>query len=101
MLFGRPSGVIVVDHGHLKELLEAPNDEINFIDGILGDTDLSHTFYGDVHNEYHIRVIRNNLTQNIVSLIPDTLDEVKAALADELDSVVPENGQPVMKFNLR
>ena len=100
MLFGRPSGLIVVDHSHLKEVLEAPNDEINFLEGILGDTDFRHTFYGDVQNEYHVRVVRNRLTQNFVSLIPDTVDELKAALKDEVDSLVPENGHLFMNFNL-
>jgi len=43
---------------------------------------------------------RNRLTQNFVSLIPDTVDELKAALKDEVDSLVPENGHLIMNFNL-
>jgi len=100
MLLGRPSGLLVVDHDHLKEVFEAPNDEINFLEGLFGDTDFRHTFYGDVHNEYHVRVVRNQLTQNIASLIPDIVDELSVALADELDSVVSENGQLIIEVNL-
>jgi hypothetical protein len=100
MLLGRSSGLLVVDHDHLKEIFEAPNEEINFLEGLFGDTDFRYTFYGDVHNEYHVRVIRNQLTQNIASLIPDVVDELNAALEDEIDSVVRENGKVIIEASL-
>ena len=100
MLLGRSSGLLVVDHDHLKEVLEAPNEEINFLEGLFGDTDFRYTFYGDVHNEYHVRVIRSQLTQNIASIIPGVVDELNAALEDELDSVVRENGKLIIEASL-
>lgn len=91
----------MVDHDHLKEVFEAPNDEINFLEGLFESNDFRYTFYGDVYNEYHIRIIRNQLTQNIAALIPTIVDELNAALEDEVDTVVTENGQSVIKHNLR
>lgn len=90
-----------MDHDHLKEVFEAPNDEINFLEGLFESNDFRYTFYGDVYNEYHIRIIRNQLTQNIAALIPTIVDELNAALEDEVDTVVTENGQSVIKHNLR
>lgn len=90
-----------MDHDHLKEVLEAPNDEVNFLEGLVESTDFRYAFYGDIHNEYHVRIIRNQLTQNIAALIPSIVEELNVALDDEVDTVVTGNGHSVIERNLR
>lgn len=86
-IFGSNS-FVVVDHHHLDEVFRASNDELNFFEAMLEDNDFSHTFLGDVYNSYHVGVIRNKLTRNISTIMPSIVDELNAALDDEIDALM-------------
>lgn len=47
--------------------------------------DFRYTLPGDIFNLYHIKVIRNQLTQNIAALVPEMAEEL-ASVFDEFDS---------------
>lgn len=82
MFPGFPSGIIVVPPDHLKEFLTAPDNYLNLREG-LQDIDFRYVFRIDVHNTYHKRVIRNQLTQNIPNFLPDVVDELDAIFNDD------------------
>lgn len=91
MLSSHPSGLVVVDRDHIKELFSAPDSELNFLEAKLEHLDLRYTFKLDVHDDWHIDMIRNQLTQKISSLMPDIVDELTAAIGDELDLAVTKS----------
>ena len=78
----------MVDHHHLNEVFHASNDELNFLEATLEDSDFSQTFLGNVYNSYHVGVIRNKLTRNISTIMPSIVEEINAALDDEIDALM-------------
>ena len=88
MLLGHPGGLVVVDRSRLKEVFEAPSSQLSFLEAIYKDMDFRHIFNADDSNHYHIHVIRHQLTQNIAAVMSDTVDELNAALEDDLEAVV-------------
>jgi hypothetical protein len=81
-LLNYPSGVVVVDRQHIKELFSAPSSSLGFFEAALEDIDFRYTLPGNLSNLYHVKVIRIQLTQNIAALLPE--------MAEELDSVFDE-----------
>jgi len=78
--------MVVVDHDHAQELFDAPEDRISFTAAFNDGFSLHYLFHGDPRDDYHTRVIRSQLTQNISSTIPKLVDELNAAFADEFES---------------
>ncbi len=79
---------MVVDRDHIKELFSAHDSELNFLEAKLEHLDLRYTFKIDIYDDWHIDMIRNQLTQKIPALMPDIVDELTAAIGDELDAIV-------------
>jgi hypothetical protein len=84
-LLNYPSGVVVVDRQHIKELFSAPSASLGFFEAVIEDIDFRYTLPGDVHNLYHVKVIRNQLTQNIAAMMPGVAEEL-VSVFDEFDS---------------
>ena len=93
MRLGRARSTVVVDGQRLKELFNAPDSDLNFLEGISEDTDFRYTFQADRHDNYHIRVIRDRLTQNIPTLMPEIIDELFTAVEDEFESRASADGK--------
>ena len=47
--------------------------------------DIRYTLPASRLHQYHIEVVRNQLTQNLGNLTPSIAEEIKATLEDELD----------------
>jgi len=88
MLSSHPNGLVVVDRDHIKELFSAPDSDLNFLEAKLEHLDLRYTFKLDVHDDWHIDMIRNQLTQKIPELMPQIVDELTAGFEDELNPLV-------------
>jgi hypothetical protein len=88
MLPNHPKGVIILGREYLKELFEAPETDLNFLEATLEHTDFRNTFKGNIYDDWHASVIRNELTQNIPALMPDMVDEAYAVFEDELESAI-------------
>lgn len=78
----------MVDRSHLKEYFDDSEKSFDFISAALEDIDFEHTLSGDIHNIYHIPVIRNQLTQNIVKLTPIIAEELDVAFESEIGSLL-------------
>lgn len=76
---------MVVDRAHLKEFYNAPNETFSFRDALNAQIDIRYTLPAANLNQYHIDVVRNQLTQNLANLTPYIAEEIKATLSDELD----------------
>lgn len=87
-LLNYPSGVIVVDRAHLKELYDAPNSSLTFFEAALEDLDFVNTFTGNAYNLYHVPVIRNQLTRGIASHVPALVEEIRSAFEDDIDPLL-------------
>lgn len=87
MFLGFPSGIIVVPRDLLKEFFEAPSDYLNLSEG-LEDIDFRHIFHANIlHNPYHKRVIKNQLTENIPKFLPDMMEELTTIFNDDLEII--------------
>jgi hypothetical protein len=82
-------GLIVVNREHLKEFFSAPDDELNFLEGTNTRNDFETPFRaGGNRLDYHIGVVRTQLTQNLGNLMPLIADELNNALTDELEPLL-------------
>jgi hypothetical protein len=85
-VFGCP--MVIVDNTHLHEFLHAPEDQLSFNKGFIEGLSLPYLFRTNTFNNYHVRILRRNLTQNIGKSMADTVDELKAAFEDEFGSLI-------------
>ena len=92
--------MIVVDRDHLKELYDAPNSSLNFLEAALEDLDFRYTFSGNMYNLYHIPVIRNQLTRGMTKFIPATAEEMEGAFRDNIDPLLSDKGGSTFKATL-
>jgi hypothetical protein len=93
--------LIVVDRAHLKEYFSAPTENLDFLEGALASSDFRHVFRGNVHEDYHVAVVRNQLTQNLSALTPHIADELNAALTDELDPLLKDGMSLSVSLTIR
>src|SRR5271169_5339539 len=100
MSMSNPTGLIVVDHAHLKEFFEADDKILSNIEGILVDHDFRYTFRASIYNSLHVHVIRNQLTQQIASKMPDIIDELATVLGEDLDRIAGEGNVPFSNYGL-
>jgi len=77
--------LVVVDRAHLKEYYNAPNETFSFSEALTAQIDIRYTLPAANLHQYHIDVVRNQLTQNLASLTPYIAEEIKATLSDQLD----------------
>jgi hypothetical protein len=97
MLSSHPSGLVVVDRAHVKELFSAPDTELNFLEAKLEHLDFRYVFNINVRDDWHIDIIRNQLTQKLSALMPVIVDELTATFSDELEGVVTKGNSQKSK----
>jgi hypothetical protein len=68
-------------------MFDAPVDVISFHHDVKHTLELEYTFHKHMEDSYHVPVVRGKLTQNIGTMVPDILDEMQAAFADELAGI--------------
>ena len=80
-----------MDRGHLKEYFSASDDKLHFQDGINTRNDFVTPFKaGPSGLQYHIDVVRTQLTQNLAKMMPHIADELAHALTDELEPLLTD-----------
>lgn len=60
------------------------------VGGILLSNDLRYTSRASIYNPLHVHVIRNQLTQQIASKMPDIMDELATVVGEDLDLIAGE-----------
>lgn len=78
----------MVDRGHLKEFLNAPEHQISFNKGFVEGLNLPYLFRTNAFDDYHVTILRGDLTQYIAAGTADMVNEMKAAFADEFEPFV-------------
>lgn len=101
MLAQDSAGLVVIDRDHFQELFEAPEDQLSFNLALIKGGAFDYGFHGNVRNAYHADVIRNQLTQSLGGKMPDIVDELNAAFADELESIITDGIKRVCVANIR
>lgn len=76
---------VIVPRDVLKEIFDAPEDTLSFHGSSREQLQLKHTMGRSlVDNNYHVAVIKAELTRHISVKMPDIVDELNAAFKDEL-----------------
>jgi hypothetical protein len=70
-----------VDHGSLKELYDAPEDQISFLAETYDKLEFDYTFQKSTRDVYHVPIMKTLLTQNIGGMLPGFVEEVELAFA--------------------
>ncbi|KAJ3489333.1 hypothetical protein NLI96_g2200 [Meripilus lineatus] len=75
--------VIIAGPKLVEEFWEMGDDELSFKDALSEQLQTLHTIGPDVHhNDYHIQIIRSQLTRNLSALFPDIRDEISTAFSE-------------------
>ena len=82
---------VIVDPQHLKEFFDASESDLSFRKPIADFLELRYTFQENIAvNGYHVIKAKTELSgRRLSSLIPEILDELEAAMIDE---IVVEDG---------
>ena len=77
---------VILDPQHLKEFFDASESDLSFRKPIVDFLQLHHTFQESIAvNGYHVIKVKTELSgRRLSSLIPDILDELEAAMNDEI-----------------
>jgi hypothetical protein len=60
------------------------------LEGFLLGNDFRYTSRASIYNPLHVHVIRNQLTQQIASKMPDIMDELATVVSEDLDLIAGE-----------
>jgi len=81
---------VVASREHLKQLFAAPEEDLSLAHSIGDRMQIRYTFDESITlNQYHIPIVRMELTRHIPELIFEIMDELGPALDDEIP---PTNG---------
>jgi hypothetical protein len=76
---------LVVSRFHLKEMFSASEDDLSFTKNAAEGLELRYTFQKSIaENQYHAHIIRVELTRHISEMMPSIVDELGAAMDDEI-----------------
>ena len=76
---------VVVPRQHLKEMFSAPEDQLSLKVHSAESLALPYTFQRSVaEDDYHTTVVRTELSRRIPELMPEIVDELGAAISDEI-----------------
>jgi len=76
---------VVVPRQHLKEMFSAPEDKLSLRVHSAESLALPYTFQRSVgEDDYHTTVVRTELSRHIPELMPEIVDELEAAITDEI-----------------
>ncbi|GJE90628.1 cytochrome P450 [Phanerochaete sordida] len=94
--------VVVSTPALIEELRKAPEEALSFHEGIRYSLQLDHTFGRDaIEHEYHIPVIRTQLTRHLTPLFADIYDEIVQSFADGMPATERWTSVPVLKTIMR
>ena len=75
---------IVIDRGHLKELFDAPEENLSFVKAAGDSLELKYTFNNEMARDHcHSIVTRAQLSRHLPELMPAIVDELTSAFDDE------------------
>lgn len=76
---------MVVPRQHLKEMFSAPEDKLSLTVHSAESLAIAYTFQKSVgEDDYHTAVVRTELSRRIPELMPEIVDELEGAIADEI-----------------
>ena len=76
---------IVIGHDYLKEFYSASADELSSRQSLAESVQLRYTFGKDVaEQDYHMELARSKFKKQLPDLLPAMVDEVIAAIRDEI-----------------
>ena len=75
---------MVVPRQHLKEMFSAPEDKLSLKVHTAESLAIAYTFQKSVEDDYHTAVVRTELSRRIPELMPEIVDELEGAIADEI-----------------
>jgi hypothetical protein len=74
-----------LDRSSLKEYFDAPETALSFLAETVDVLAIRHVFHENMAtDDYHVPIIRNQLTQSIAGIMPDIVDEVEYGFASEV-----------------
>ncbi len=73
---------IIVDRAHLKEYYDVPSHTFSFDAAVWDALSMKHTLKVGP-SFYHVDIVKNQLTRNFGSMLPDLAEEVRCVLAEE------------------
>jgi hypothetical protein len=77
--------VVTANRDRLKETFDASEEDMSFSTRLNEFLELGYTFnWNTVMDHYHVDVIRLNLSRRIGALMTEIVDEVEAAMDDEI-----------------
>jgi hypothetical protein len=81
---------IVVGREHLKQMFAAPEKDLSLAHSIGDRMQIRYTFDESITlNQYHVPIVRTELTRHIPEMMSEIMDELGSALDDEIP---PTNG---------
>jgi hypothetical protein len=91
---------VVVPHKHLKELYSAPEEHLSFTKPVAESLELEYTFKKNIAvNQYHAIVVKTELTRHIPEKMEDIVDELGAAMEDEIPIDSVNDWTPICSFD--
>ena len=76
---------LVASRSHLKELFAASEDDLSFTKNAADVLGLRYIFQKSIaENQYHAHVTKVELTRHISEMMPDIVDELGAAMDEEV-----------------
>ena len=75
---------VVLNRAHLKEALDASEEDISAYKASVDALEAKYTFRPNVFtNNYHALVVREQFNRHMTEILPDMVDEIGAAFEDE------------------
>lgn len=76
---------IVIDHRHLNEYFNASNDTLSFVKATGASLQIRYLYHENMAiDEYHVPVIRKQLTKQIGVMMDDLIDEIGTSFLHEI-----------------
>ena len=75
----------VASRSHLQEMFSASEDDLSFTKNVADVLELRYIFQKSIaENQYHAHVTKMELTRHISEMMPDIVDELGAAMDEEI-----------------
>lgn len=76
---------VVASRAHLKQFFAAPEEDLSLAHSIGDRMQIRYTFHESIIlNQYHIPVVRAQLTRRIPEVMPDIVEELELAFDEEI-----------------
>lgn len=79
---------MVIDKTHLKELFDAPEQQVSFISNASRSLQIKYTLNKEMeYDHYHAVVTKMQLSRHIPELMPAIVDELVASFTDSFNDI--------------